>query len=93
MKGRDYQAFLVAILLVAQLLLVTNARTALLTGHVAVVGWLALASVLSFIVACVVIAPPRRMRGVVERSLSVCASFKDFAFGRRRHTHAVEAGV
>ncbi|MBV9691535.1 MAG: hypothetical protein JO202_17690 [Ktedonobacteraceae bacterium] len=62
MKNKGYQLFLVAIVLVAQLSLVTNARTALLTGHVALLGWLAVASALSFIVACVVVAPRWRMR-------------------------------
>ena len=62
MKSKEYQIFLVAIVLVAQLWLVTNARTALLTGHVTLLGWLALASALSFIVACVVVVPRWRMR-------------------------------
>jgi hypothetical protein len=62
MKSKEYQIFLVAIVLVTQFWLVTNARTALLTGHIALLGWLALASALSFVVACVVVAPRWRMR-------------------------------
>ena len=54
------QVFLVAMIVIAQLWLVTAALYELLSGRTAILGWLALASLLGFILALVVTFWPRR---------------------------------
>ena len=54
------QVFLLAVILVAQLWLITDALYELLSGRTASLGWLALASGLGFILALVITLWPRR---------------------------------
>jgi hypothetical protein len=54
------QIFLVAVILIAQLWLVTDALYNLLSGRPSVLGWLALASGLGFVLALVITLWPRR---------------------------------
>ena len=54
------QVFLLAIILVAQLWLITDALYELLSGRIASLGWLALASGIGFALALVVVLWPRR---------------------------------
>jgi hypothetical protein len=54
------QVFLVAMIVIAQLWLITTALYELLSGRTATLGWLALASLLGFILALVVTFWPRR---------------------------------
>lgn len=54
------QIFIVAIIVIAQLWLVTDALYELLSGRVASLAWLALASVLGFALALIVVFWPRR---------------------------------
>jgi hypothetical protein len=53
------QVFLVAIIVILQLWLVTDALYELLSGRPALLGWLALASVLGFLLALVITFWPR----------------------------------
>ena len=58
------QVFLLAVILVAQLWLITDALYELLSGRTAGLGWLALASGIGFILALVItIFPRRRIEG------------------------------
>ena len=54
------QIFLVAVILIAQLWLVTDALYNLLSGQPGVLGWLALASGLGFVLALIITLWPRR---------------------------------
>lgn len=54
------QVFLVAVILIAQLWLITDALYELLSGHSSTVGWLALVSFLGFVLALIVTFWPRR---------------------------------
>ncbi|MBA3822928.1 MAG: hypothetical protein H0X24_03360 [Ktedonobacterales bacterium] len=54
------QVFVVAFIFIAQLLIVTEALYELLSGRSRSLGWLALASLLGFIIAIVVWRWPRR---------------------------------
>ncbi|MBE3561390.1 MAG: hypothetical protein IMW89_19540 [Ktedonobacteraceae bacterium] len=54
------QVFLLAIILIAQLGIVTDALYELLSGRTASLGWLALASGIGFIVAIIIVFWPRR---------------------------------
>lgn len=54
------QVYLVAIILIAQLWLVTDALYELLSGHSGILGWLALASTLGFVLALIITFWPRR---------------------------------
>jgi hypothetical protein len=54
------QVFLVAIIVIVQLWLITDALYELLSGRSAFLGWLALASALGFLLALVVTFWPRR---------------------------------
>jgi hypothetical protein len=54
------QVFLVAIILIAQLGLVTDALYELLSGHPNILGWLTLASGLGFVLALIITFWPRR---------------------------------
>ncbi|MEO8972821.1 MAG: hypothetical protein ABI406_14625, partial [Ktedonobacteraceae bacterium] len=48
------QVFLVAVILIAQLWLITDALYELLSGHAGTVGWLALVSFLGFVLALII---------------------------------------
>jgi len=54
------QVFLLAVILVAQLWLITDALYELLSGRTARLGWLALASGIGFVLALVIAFWPRR---------------------------------
>lgn len=54
------QVFLVAIIVIVQLWLITDALYELLSGRNALLGWLALVSILGFILALVITFWPRR---------------------------------
>lgn len=54
------QVFLVAVILIAQLWLITDALYELLSGHPGTVGWLALVSLIGFVLALIVTFWPRR---------------------------------
>jgi hypothetical protein len=54
------QVFLLAVILVAQLWLITDALYELLSGRTAILGWLALASGIGFVLALVITFWPRR---------------------------------
>jgi hypothetical protein len=54
------QVYLVAIIIIAQLWLVTDALYELLSGHVGILGGLALASTLGFVLAIIITFWPRR---------------------------------
>ncbi len=54
------QVFLLAVILVAQLWLITGALYELLSGRIASLGWLALASGIGFALALVITFWPRR---------------------------------
>ena len=54
------QVFLLAVILVVQLWLVTDALYELLSGRTASLGWLALASGIGFVLALVITLWPRR---------------------------------
>lgn len=54
------QVFVVAFIFIAQLLLVTEALYELLSGRTRALGWLALASLIGFLIALVVWNWPRR---------------------------------
>ncbi len=54
------QVFLVAVILIAQLWLVTDALLELLSGRNDALGWLALASGIGFVIALVISFWPRR---------------------------------
>jgi hypothetical protein len=54
------QVFLLAVILIAQLWLITGALYELLSGHTASLGWLALASGIGFILALIITFWPRR---------------------------------
>ena len=54
------QVFLVAVILVAQLWLITDALFELLSGHASPLVWLALVSFLGFILALIITYWPRR---------------------------------
>lgn len=54
------QVFLVAVILIAQLWLVTIALYELLSGHLNTLGWLALVSFIGFVLALVITFWPRR---------------------------------
>jgi hypothetical protein len=54
------QVFLLAVIMIAQLWLITDALQSLLAGHTASLGWLALVSGLGFALALVVTFWPRR---------------------------------
>ena len=56
----EAQVFVVAFLFIAQLLFVTDALYELLSGRTRTIGWLALASLLGFIIALVVWRWPHR---------------------------------
>ena len=54
------QVFLLAVILIAQLWLITDALYELLSGRTAILGWLALASGIGFALALVITFWPRR---------------------------------
>ncbi len=54
------QVFLLAVILIAQLWLITDALYELLSGRTAILGWLALASGIGFALALVITLWPRR---------------------------------
>jgi hypothetical protein len=54
------QVFLLAVILIAQLWLITGALYELLSGRTASLGWLALASGIGFILALIITFWPRR---------------------------------
>ncbi len=54
------QVFLLAVIVIAQLWLITDALYELLSGRIASLGWLALASGLAFALALVITLWPRR---------------------------------
>lgn len=54
------QVFLVAIIVIVQLWLITDALYELLSGRTALLGWLALASLIGFILALVITFWPSR---------------------------------
>jgi len=54
------QVFLLAVILIAQLWLITDALYELLSGRTASLGWLALASGIGFILALIITFWPRR---------------------------------
>ena len=54
------QVFLVAVILIAQLWLITDALYELLSGHASTVGWLALVSLIGFVLALIITFWPRR---------------------------------
>jgi hypothetical protein len=54
------QVFLLAVILIAQLWLITGALYELLSGRTAILGWLALASGIGFILALLITFWPRR---------------------------------
>jgi hypothetical protein len=54
------QVFLLAVILIAQLWLITDALYELLSGRTANLGWLALASGIGFVLALIVAFWPRR---------------------------------
>ncbi len=59
------QVFLVALILIVQLGLITDALYELLSGRPGAIGWLVLASAIGFVLALIVVIWPRRR---VERS-------------------------
>jgi hypothetical protein len=54
------QVFLLAVILIAQLWLITDALYELLSGRTAILGWLALASGIGFVLALLITFWPRR---------------------------------
>lgn len=54
------QVFLVAVILIAQLWLITDALYELLSGHASTVGWLALVSFIGFVLALIITFWPSR---------------------------------
>lgn len=54
------QVFLVAVILIAQLWLITDALFELLSGRASTVGWLALVSFVGFVLAIIITYWPRR---------------------------------
>ena len=54
------QVFIVAVILIVQLWLITDALYELLSGHPGFLGWLALASGIGFVLALIVTFWPRR---------------------------------
>ncbi len=54
------QVFLVAIIVIIQLWLITDALYELLSGHPGIPGWLTLASFLGFVIALIIAFWPRR---------------------------------
>lgn len=54
------QVFLLAIIMIAQLWLITDALYELLSGRTSILGWLALASGLVFVLAVLITLWPRR---------------------------------
>jgi hypothetical protein len=54
------QVFLVAVILIAQLWLVTDALFELLSGHTDTLGWLAMVSFIGFVLALIITIWPRR---------------------------------
>ncbi len=54
------QVFLVAVILIAQLWIITDALFELLSGHTGTLGWLALVSLIGFLLALVITIWPRR---------------------------------
>jgi len=54
------QVFLVAVILIVQLWLITDALFELLSGHASTVGWLALVSFIGFVLAIIITYWPRR---------------------------------
>ncbi|GCE19456.1 hypothetical protein [Dictyobacter kobayashii] len=59
------QVFLLAMIMIAQLWLITDALYELLSGRTAILGWLALASGIIFVVALLVTFwPKRRIEGL-----------------------------
>jgi hypothetical protein len=54
------QVFLVAIILIVQLAIITDALYELLTGHPGALGWLVLVSALGFVLGLVITFWPRR---------------------------------
>ena len=55
------QVFLLAVILIAQLAIITDALYELLSGRTGLLGWLALASGIGFALALVIILWPRRL--------------------------------
>ncbi len=54
------QVYLVAVILIAQLWLITDALFELLSGHAGTVAWLALVSFIGFVLALIITFWPRR---------------------------------
>ncbi len=54
------QVFLVAVILIVQLWLITDALYELLSGHAVTLGWLALVSFIGFVLALIITFWPRR---------------------------------
>ena len=54
------QVYLLAVILVAQLAIITDALYELLSGHPGIPGWLTLASFLGFVIALLIAFWPRR---------------------------------
>ncbi len=54
------QVFLVAVILIAQLWLITDALFELLSGHTDTLGWLAMVSFIGFVLALIITIWPRR---------------------------------
>ncbi len=54
------QVFLLAVIMIAQLWLITDALQSLLAGHTASLGWLALVSGIGFALALIITLWPRR---------------------------------
>lgn len=54
------QVFLLAVILIAQLAIITDALYELLSGRTGLLGWLALASGIGFVLAIVITLWPRR---------------------------------
>ena len=54
------QVFLLAVILIAQLAIITDALYELLSGRTGLLGWLALASGLGFALALIIVFWPRR---------------------------------
>ena len=54
------QVFLLAVILIAQLAIITDALYELLSGRIGLLGWLALASGIGFVLALLITLWPRR---------------------------------